>query len=115
MKSAPLGVVFKSHFPITILIKFIAGTDNKCIEGVMFAGWGAHTDHPGAAYLTAAAAIGMTMLDLERFIKRLEKVEIVSLLLLEMLIIVIMLKVLEKACGRKTEEILTTKINELMV
>ena len=24
-------------------------------------------------------------------------------------------KVLEKACGRKTEEILTTKINELMV
>ena len=29
--------------------------------------------------------------------------------------IVIIFKVLEKACGRKTEEILTTKINELMV
>ena len=42
----------------------------------MFAGWGSHTDHTGAAYLTAAAAIGMTQLDLERFIKRLEKVEI---------------------------------------
>ena len=52
----------------------ISGTDNKCIEGVMFAGWGSHTDHTGAAYLTAAAAIGMTQLDLERFIKRLEKV-----------------------------------------
>ena len=62
----------------------------------MFAGWGAHTDHGNAAYLTAAAAIGMTQLDLERFIKRLEKV-------------------LDKACGRKTEEILTTKISELMV
>ena len=58
-----------------------AGTDNKCIEGVMFAGWGSHTDHTGAAYLTAAAAIGMTMLDLERFIKRLEKVEIKSFLI----------------------------------
>ena len=44
----------------------------------MFAGWGSHTDHTGAAYLTAAAAIGMTMMDLERFIKRLEKVEIMS-------------------------------------
>lgn len=40
----------------------------------MFAGWGSHTDHTANAYLTAAAAIGMTQLDLERFIKRLEKV-----------------------------------------
>ena len=97
----------------------ISGTDNKCIEGVMFAGWGSHTDHTRAAYLTAAAAIGMTQLDLERFIKRLEKVEITILLLLPSLVYCIIvyciIKVLEKACGRKTEEILTTKINELMV
>ena len=65
-----------------ILLIIISGTDNKCIEGVMFAGWGSHTDHTRAAYLTAAAAIGMTQLDLERFIKRLEKVEIMILLLL---------------------------------
>ena len=65
-----------------LLIIIISGTDNKCIEGVMFAGWGSHTDHTRAAYLTAAAAIGMTQLDLERFIKRLEKVEIMILLLL---------------------------------
>ena len=64
----------------------ISGTDNKCIEGVMFAGWGSHTDHTRAAYLTAAAAIGMTQLDLERFIKRLEKVEIMILLLLPSLV-----------------------------
>ena len=56
------------------ILSIVSGTDNKCIEGVMFAGWGSHTDHTAAAYLTAAAAIGMTQLDLERFIKRLEKV-----------------------------------------
>lgn len=62
----------------------------------MFAGWGSHTDHCTAAYLTAAAGMGMTQLDLDRFIKRLEKV-------------------LDKVCGRKDDEILTTKVNELMV
>ena len=40
----------------------------------MFSSWGSHTNHTAAAYLSTAAAIGMTQLDLERFIKRLEKV-----------------------------------------
>ena len=32
----------------------------KSIEGHNFTGWGAHTDQPFQAYLTAAAAIGTT-------------------------------------------------------
>ena len=48
------------------ILSVVSGTDNKCIEGVTFAGWGSHTDHTAAAYLTAAAAIGMTKLDLDR-------------------------------------------------
>ena len=53
---------------------YLSEADNKCIEGVMFSSWGSHTNHTAAAYLSTAAAIGMTQLDLERFIKRLEKV-----------------------------------------
>ena len=76
--------------------RVITGKETKSIEGVMFQGWGAHTDHCEHGYLTAAAGIGMTSTDLDRFIKRLTKV-------------------LEKVLPGKKEEILTTKINELMV
>jgi len=76
--------------------RVVTGSDNKCVEGVMFAGWGSHSDSCQTAYLTAAAGIGMNQLDLDRFYKRLEKV-------------------LDKVCGRKDEEILTSKVNELMV
>ena len=62
----------------------------------MFTGWGAHTDHADVAYLTAAAAVGMTSTEVDRFIKRQEKV-------------------LDKVCGRKDEHVLTRKANELMV
>jgi len=76
--------------------RVVTGLEVKSVEGVVFQGWGAHTDHCGPAYLTAAAGLGMTDLDLERFIKRLRKV-------------------LEKVFPSSGDEILTTKINELMV
>ena len=46
--------------------RVVTGLEVKSVEGVVFQGWGAHTDHCGPAYLTAAAGLGMTDLDLER-------------------------------------------------
>ena len=46
--------------------RVITGRDSKSIEGVMFQGWGSHTDHCSQGYLTAAAGLGMTDFDLER-------------------------------------------------
>ena len=46
--------------------RVITGRDSKAIEGVLFQGWGSHTDHCSQGYLTAAAGLGMTDLDLER-------------------------------------------------
>ena len=39
----------------------------------MFTGWGAHANNYRCAYLTAAAAIGMTKSDVDTFLKRLDK------------------------------------------
>ena len=46
--------------------RVITGSECKSIEGVMFQGWGAHTDHCAQGYLTAAAGLGMTTEDLDR-------------------------------------------------
>lgn len=39
----------------------------------MFTGWGAHARNYRCAYLTAAAAIGMSKADVDTFLKRLDK------------------------------------------
>ena len=39
----------------------------------MFTGWGAHARNYRCAYLTAAAALGMTKADVDTFLKRLDK------------------------------------------
>ena len=45
----------------------------KDINGHVFTGWGAHAQNYRCAYLTAAAAIGMTKADVDTFLKRLDK------------------------------------------
>lgn len=46
----------------------------KEVSGHTFQGFGAHSNNYRCAYLTAAAAIGMTKEDVDSFIKRLDKV-----------------------------------------
>ena len=45
----------------------------KDINGYEFTGWGAHTNNYPCAYLTAAAALGMSRDDVDTFLKRLDK------------------------------------------
>lgn len=45
----------------------------KEINGHVFTGWGAHARNYRCAYLTAAAAIGMSKADVDTFLKRLDK------------------------------------------
>lgn len=45
----------------------------KDINGHVFTGWGAHAQNYRCAYLTAAAAIGMSKADVDTFLKRLDK------------------------------------------
>ena len=45
----------------------------KDINGHVFTGWGAHARNYRCAYLTAAAAIGMSKADVDTFLKRLDK------------------------------------------
>ena len=45
----------------------------KDINGYLFTGWGAHTNSYPSAYLTAAAALGMSSDDVDTFLKRLDK------------------------------------------
>ncbi|XP_027056391.1 O-phosphoseryl-tRNA(Sec) selenium transferase-like [Pocillopora damicornis] len=45
----------------------------KEINGYVFTGWGAHAKNYRCAYLTAAAAIGMTKAEVDTFLKRLDK------------------------------------------
>ncbi|XP_037092822.1 O-phosphoseryl-tRNA(Sec) selenium transferase-like isoform X2 [Pollicipes pollicipes] len=54
--------------------RVIAPGDNKVISGHTFEGWGAHHSRYPHAYLTAAAAVGITAGDVERFVQRLDKV-----------------------------------------
>ncbi|CAB3977134.1 O-phosphoseryl-tRNA(Sec) selenium transferase [Paramuricea clavata] len=45
----------------------------KDINGYQFTGWGAHTNNYPCAYMTAAAALGMSRDDVDIFLKRLDK------------------------------------------
>lgn len=47
---------------------------DSTVSGYRFKNFGAHSDLYPCAYLTAAAAIGMTTADVDTFISRLEKV-----------------------------------------
>ena len=51
----------------------MAPGDVKEINGHTFKGFGSHSDDYPCAYLTAAAAIGMTRRDVDLFIKRLDE------------------------------------------
>jgi len=54
--------------------RVVTGRDTKVIEGYTFKAWGSHWDKTDTPYLTAAAAIGMTVEDITAFIRRLDKV-----------------------------------------
>ena len=53
--------------------RVVSPDSTKEINGYVFTGWGAHAQHYRCAYLTAAAAIGMTKVDVDTFLKRLDK------------------------------------------
>ncbi len=55
-------------------VRVVTGKDKKNVAGLWFSGFGAHTDAYPTAYLTAAAAIGMTKNDVDVFIARLKRV-----------------------------------------
>ena len=55
------------------LFRVVAPGSTKEINGHVFTGWGAHAQNYRCAYLTAAAAIGMTKADVDTFLKRLDK------------------------------------------
>ena len=63
-----------------LFTRFVSGTrvvpkgEVKEVSGYTFQGFGSHTDSYPCAYLTAAAAMGMTKDDVDSFIKRLDKV-----------------------------------------
>ena len=52
----------------------VSGEDKKKIGDMHIEGWGAHHDHFPFPYITVAAAIGMTIEDVDVFMKRLKKV-----------------------------------------
>lgn len=55
------------------IFRVVTPDGTKDINGHVFTGWGAHTQNYRCAYLTAAAAIGMTKEDVDIFLKRLDK------------------------------------------
>lgn len=56
-------------------VRVVLGNEKKSVAGITFEGFGAHSDnYPFSPYLTAAAAIGMTKNEVDRFIERLNKV-----------------------------------------
>ena len=54
--------------------RVVSGSDRKTIGEHEFRGFGSHFDSYPCAYLTAAAAVGMTRDDVDAFVKRLDKV-----------------------------------------
>src|SRR5690348_4801168 len=56
-------------------VRVVTGNEKKTVAGISFEGFGAHSDkYPYSPYLTAAAAVGMTMNEVDRFVERLDKV-----------------------------------------
>ena len=58
---------------LILYCRVVSPDSTKEINGYVFTGWGAHTQHYRCAYLTAAAAIGMTKADVDTFLQRLDK------------------------------------------
>ena len=58
---------------LNLYFRVVSPDSTKEINGYVFTGWGAHAQHYRCAYLTAAAAIGMTKADVDTFLKRLDK------------------------------------------
>lgn len=54
--------------------RVVSNLEIKVINGHEFRSWGAHHSNYPTGYLTAAATIGMTAVDVEQFLKRLTKV-----------------------------------------
>ena len=69
-----------THLGSMLFTRFVSGTrvvakgDVKEVSGYTFQGFGSHSNNYPCAYLTAAAAMGMTKEDVDSFIKRLDKV-----------------------------------------
>ena len=58
---------------IVLFSRVVPQGTTKEINGHVFQGFGSHTNSYPSAYLTAAAAVGMTTEDVDLFIKRLDK------------------------------------------
>ena len=56
------------------VVSFGPETPSKEIGGHKFENFGSHSNHYPLAYLTAAAAIGISKEDVDLFVKRLDKV-----------------------------------------
>ena len=54
--------------------RVVSSREVKNISGHSFTGWGSHHDAYPTAYLTAAATVGMTRVDVQQFLSRLAKV-----------------------------------------
>ncbi len=54
--------------------RVVSNLDQKVINSYEFRGWGSHHDNYPTSYLTAAATIGMTTVDVEQFLHRLTRV-----------------------------------------
>lgn len=61
------------YFFLLVLLRVIASGSCKEIGPHVFANWGAHYDHMPFAYLTAAAAVGMSRQEVTSFLTRLDK------------------------------------------
>ena len=59
---------------LTVCLRVVAPGSSRTISANTFTNWGSHSDHHQCAYLTVAAAIGMTKDDVDLFLKRLGKV-----------------------------------------
>lgn len=54
--------------------RVVSNLETKVINDHEFHSWGAHHNNYPTGYLTAAATIGMTIVDVEQFLQRLTKV-----------------------------------------
>ncbi|XP_065354399.1 O-phosphoseryl-tRNA(Sec) selenium transferase [Calliphora vicina] len=53
--------------------RVVARDSTKTIDGYEFKNWGTHEDRNGPAYLTAAATLGLTLSEIEVFLKKLNE------------------------------------------
>jgi hypothetical protein len=58
---------------VLLIHSVVTGTGEKSVGGVSFTGFGAHCNNYPCAYLTAAAAVGITRHDVDVFVGRLDE------------------------------------------